>query len=346
MKKLSPTILTNGLICAAVLALLAFAAWRPNLTASTSIAQTPAKLNWYRGNTHTHTLNSDGDSTPEEVTRWYRENGYQFLVLTDHNYLTNVDGLNATQGAREKFLIIKGEEVTEQLNGKQIHINGLNVERVVDPQGGKSVLEIMQRNVDAIRAAQGIPHVNHPNYYWSITADDLKQLQNNKHFEIYNGHHRVNNLGGGGLPSLEEMWDVLLTSGKLQYGIAVDDAHHFKRPWDPNADKPGRGWVYVRAARLTPAAILEAFDNGNFYASTGVELSDYEASAKQIKITIKADDQNTRYRVQFIGRGGKVLKDESNNPAIYDVQGGEQYVRAKVTDSNGKFAWTQPVLVR
>ena len=91
---------------------------------------------------------------------------------------------------------------------------------------------------------------------------------------------------------------------------------------------------------------MEAFDKGNFYASTGVELSDYEASAKQIKITIKEDDKNTRYRVQFIGRGGKVLKDESGNSASYDVQGNEQYVRAKVTDSNGKFAWTQPVMVQ
>ncbi|HZS07725.1 MAG TPA: hypothetical protein VFD58_23010 [Blastocatellia bacterium] len=49
---------------------------------------------WYKGNTHTHTLNSDGDSTPDEVVRWYREHGYHFLVLTDHNYLTAVDGLN------------------------------------------------------------------------------------------------------------------------------------------------------------------------------------------------------------------------------------------------------------
>ena len=43
---------------------------------------------WYKGQTHTHTLESDGDSTPEEVTRWYHERGYHFLVLSDHNVLT------------------------------------------------------------------------------------------------------------------------------------------------------------------------------------------------------------------------------------------------------------------
>ena len=69
---------------------------------------------WYKGNTHTHTLNSDGDSTPDDVVRWYREHGYQFLVLTDHNFLTSVDGLNALHGASEKFLVVKGEEVTDR----------------------------------------------------------------------------------------------------------------------------------------------------------------------------------------------------------------------------------------
>src|SRR5262245_57597844 len=69
---------------------------------------------WYKGNTHTHTLNSDGDSTPDEVVRWYRSHGYQFLVLTDHNFLTSVDGLNALHAANDKFLVVKGEEVTDK----------------------------------------------------------------------------------------------------------------------------------------------------------------------------------------------------------------------------------------
>src|SRR5262245_27795400 len=109
---------------------------------ATGFRQQPAaQLRWYRGNTHTHTLNSDGDSTPDEVVRWYRENGYQFLVLTDHNFLTSVDGLNALHGADQKFLVVKGEEVTTQFENKPIHINGLSVDRLVQPLGGASVVE-------------------------------------------------------------------------------------------------------------------------------------------------------------------------------------------------------------
>jgi hypothetical protein len=342
MPKLSVPILTNSLLCVALIVVILVAAQRPVFT---GVSASQAKLKWYKGNTHTHTLNSDGDSTPDEVVRWYREHQYQFLVLTDHNYLTSVEGLNALHGADEKFLVIKGEEVTDEFEKKPIHINSLNPVSLVKPQGGTSVLNAMQRDVDAIRAARGVPHINHPNFHWAITADDLRQLNNNKLFEIYNGHPQVNNLGGGGVPGLEEMWDIVLSSGRLLYGIAVDDAHVFKRPWDKNASTPGHGWVYVRAESLSPNAIMTALEQGDFYASTGVELSDYETSPKQIKITIK-ETKYSKYRVQFIGRGGNILKDLTTNPAVYAVQGNEGYVRAKVLESNGQFAWTQPVQVR
>ena len=84
------------------------------------------ELQWFKGNTHAHTLESDGDSTPEEVTRWYKEHGYHFLVLTDHNVLTAVDGLNAKFAEPGRFLVIKGEEVTSAFEGKAIHVNGLD----------------------------------------------------------------------------------------------------------------------------------------------------------------------------------------------------------------------------
>src|SRR5207344_403165 len=111
-----------AVILVGALVLAGRAAPRPQ-TASTAAA--PAGR-WYKGNTHTHTLNSDGDSTPDDVVRWYREHGYQFLVLTDHNVLTSVDGLNAVHGADEKFLVIKGEEVTDRYEEKSLHINGLD----------------------------------------------------------------------------------------------------------------------------------------------------------------------------------------------------------------------------
>jgi hypothetical protein len=313
------------------------------LVSTTGIAQpsrTPT-LHWYKGNTHTHTLNSDGDSSPDDVARWYREHGYQFLVLSDHNFLTSVDGLNALLGADEQFLIIPGEEITDAVAGKPLHINGLAVDHVVRPAGGATIVEALQKDIDAIRAANGAPHLNHPNFGWAVTAADIARVRNDKLFEIFNGHPMVNNLGGGGMPGLEEMWDVILSSGKLLFGLATDDAHHFKRPGDPSAAGPGRGWVVVRAARLAPRDIIAALERGDFYASTGVELSDIQRSASQLTVSIKPDLWS-RYTTRFIGKDGRVLAETGANPAVYAINGDEGYVRAVVLESNGKKAWVQP----
>ncbi|MEQ1923708.1 MAG: hypothetical protein ABL952_14475, partial [Pyrinomonadaceae bacterium] len=59
------------------------------MSAAITIGQTPT-LRWYKGNTHTHTLNSDGESSPEDVVKWYRDAGYNFLFVTDHEFITPV----------------------------------------------------------------------------------------------------------------------------------------------------------------------------------------------------------------------------------------------------------------
>ena len=326
-------------VCTAVIAVLGLGFSRPH-----ALRPSGAGGNWYKGQLHTHTLNSDGDSTPDDVVRWYREHGFNFVTITDHNYLTSVEGLNALHGADGKFLVIKGEEVTDRFGDKPIHVNGLDPTAFIKPPGGSSVVAMVQNMIDAIRAARGVPSINHPNYGWAMSAGELAQLQRTRLFEVFNGHPLVNNLGGGGVPGLEETWDRILSSGKLLYGIAVDDAHYFKRPEDTSVPRPGFGWVFVRAPRLDARAIVEALEGGEFYSSTGVELASIEASATSLTIAVKGD-RLSKYRIQFIGRQGAVLSEATASPATYTFKGDEGYVRAKVIESNGKVAWVQPVAV-
>lgn len=319
----------------------------PSLVSRASANQRPAADagRWFKGNTHTHTLNSDGDSTPDDVVRWYRDHKYDFLVLTDHNYLTETSALQALHGADDKFLVIPGEEVSSSFEKKPLHINGLDPSRRVEAQmSGTSVADVLQKNVDAIRMANGVPHINHPNFGWAITANDLAALRNNKLFEVYNGHPMVNNLGGSGHPGLEQVWDTILSRGILLYGVATDDAHHFKRLTDPTSSRPGQAWVVVRAAKLEARALLEALERGDFYASTGVELSEYQATADAIAIKVKPVAW-AGYRIQFIGKGGALLEEVQGPDATYRIKGTEGYVRAKVLESNGHAAWTQPVML-
>ena len=329
--------------CGVAMLLVAMAAARHQAPQS-GIPASAASQRWFKGNTHTHTVNSDGDSTPDEVVRWYREHGYQFLVLTDHNYLTSVDGLNAVHGAADKFLVVAGEEVTNTAAAKPVHVNGLALESFVAPPKPTTIREALQQSVDGIRAAKGVPHINHPNFGWALTADDLAQLERTRLFEIFNGHPQVNNAGGGGQPGLEEMWDRVLSSGRLMFGLAVDDAHHFKRPGDPSASGPGRGWVHVRAPRLDARAIVDALERGDFYASTGVELASYDATGTTVALKVRATTWS-KYRVQFIGANGRLLAEQTDPAASYTFKGDEGYVRARIIESNGQMAWTQPVPV-
>lgn len=305
-----------------------------------------ASAEWYKGNTHTHTINSDGDSAPDVAARWYKEHRYNFVVITDHNYLTPVEGLNSVLAAPGKFLVMGGEEVSDQFRDSSgrsyaIHLNALNLTRMIPPAGGNSVVEVLQNNVDSINAVGAVGHINHPNFRWSITFEDMLAVNDYNLYEVYNGHPSVNNTGGGGVPGTEAMWDSLLTRHKLVYGVASDDAHVFKQ-FGSRYSNPGRGWVVVRSNRLSAEAIAQGLDRGDFYSSTGVELEDVVITDKRITIKIEQRESSDRFTTFFIGRGGKVLKATGENPAVYDITGGELYVRARIEDSNGWKAWTQP----
>ena len=53
-----------------------------------------------------------------------------------------------------------------------------------------------------------------------------------------------------------------------------------------------------------------------------------------------------RFTTRFIGAGGILLKETTDSPAVYDVASDVGYVRAKVVDSMGWVAWTQPLFVQ
>lgn len=307
---------------------------------------------WFKGNTHTHTTESDGDSPPEVVARWYRDHGYAFLVISDHNVWTDPSKLSHLVDST--FILIPGEEVSSGWEGRPVHVNGLNTPHVIEPLRDSTLVGTIQKNVDAVREVEGVPHINHPNFRWAIDAETLARIERDRLIEIHNGHPQVHNHGGGGTPGMEEVWDYLLTGGKRIYGIAVDDAHHFQGEFAADRANPGRGWVAVNADRLEAREVLGAMEEGRFYASTGVELEDVEIAADRITVRIR-QALDFRYTTTFIADGGRELAVVHGTEPSYalTVQGGHgevaaglSYVRAKVVDSGGRVAWVQPVFIR
>jgi len=272
------------------------------------------------------------------------------------------------------FLIIQSEEITDGFDGKPIHLNATNVQELIEPQGGNSVTEVMQNNIDQVneqRKQTGepmFPHINHPNFGWAITVDDMLPLTGERFFEVYNGHPLVNNYGddtsrNADRLGTEAMWDILITNylneaKPLIYGLAVDDAHNYHN-YDGEHSNPGRGWVMVQANELTPEAIVAAMEAGDFYSSTGVTLESVTYDDQTLTIEVKPEN-NVNYRIQFWGTKqgasrenmGTLLSEERGTEAAYQLKDDDLYVRAKIIsdkpqnnpfqEGDTEVAWTQP----
>jgi hypothetical protein len=298
-------------------------------------------MGWFKGVTHTHVRPGETDSTIPAVAGWYKDNGYRFLVVTDHDTVTFPAEL--IRLADSSFLPIPGEEITGIGGGIDVEISGLNIRRPVARVMAESVPAALERCVAGVRSQGGVAVANHPNYQWRLGPMNLARAAHCNLFELFVGFPGVHNEGDSAHPGLEQAWDSLLTAGKRLYAIASDDAHVYGR-FAPDLPNPGRGWVAVLARRLDANEIISNLDRGLFYSSTGVEIERLRVSPRRIEIAVRTGE-NSRLQTEFIGRAGRLLRRTEDNPAVYDLAGTETYVRARITDDRGARAWAQPVFV-
>lgn len=376
-----------------------------------------SNLQWRRGNMHTHSLWSDGDNYPELIAQWYQEQGYQFLVFTDHNTLLdkerwidiekNKGGTKALEklqaaglpkdwietrkeGERTQirlkmfdeifgllaepgeFLLVHGEEITDRFGRLPVHMCATNTNELLPPLGGDSVVEVLQRNISAAvsrRERTGektIVHLNHPNFGYGVTAEQLMQIVGENFFEVYNGHPSVHNSGDATHASTDRMWDIINTwrlsrlDLPVMYGLATDDGHSYHGEPSLKDSQPGRGWVMVLTDTLEPDALVTALEAGRFYSSSGVTLESVRADDQALAVTVAAEP-NVTYTIDFIGTRhgfddatkpatndaektdlltrvyseevGQILKSVKGASATYEYTGDEIYVRALVTSS-------------
>jgi hypothetical protein len=371
---------------------------------------------WWRGNLHTHTLWSDGDEFPEMIVEWYRNNGYHFLALSDHNVLSAgerwmpVKSINRRAGVdafgkykkrfgggwvetrndgdevrlktfdeyrtlveeRNKFLMIQAEEITgESGDGHALHMNVTNTGELLRYQMGATIRDTMTRNLAMVEESAArtgremLLHVNHPNYKWGVTAEDLAAVVGERFFEVWNGVDNDNDPGDAGRPGTDAMWDIANTLRITKYmaaplyGLATDDSHDYHG--NKTRATAGRAWVMVKARHLSPASIVRAIRAGDFYASSGVTLDEvsFEKGTATLRVRIAPAGTET-FVTRFVGtrkgngaKTGEVFSEQKGLAATYKLRGDELYVRAVVQSSGTpavpsdefayKRAWTQPV---
>lgn len=267
----------------------------------------------------------------------------------------------------DNFLIMQSEEISDGFQGKPIHMNVTNVQKLIPPQRGESVADVMQRNVDAVlkqREETGVPmfpHINHPNFHYAITIEDMIALEGERFFEVYNGHPQVHNYGDSLRPGTEYMWDKIniayhKKNQPLMYGLGTDDSHNYHL-FGTQYSNAGRGWVMVLADSLTPNALIRAMEAGDFYATTGVILEDVNVEFNALNIRVK-EEPGVDYEIQFIGAtaqdmNSRILNTTKGTKASIELLPEYIFVRAKITsdkikenpfqDGDYETAWTQPL---
>ena len=269
----------------------------------------------------------------------------------------------------ENFLIIRGEEVTDSFEGKPLHMNATNIYESIVPKHGESVADVLQNNINSIleqRKATGqlvMPHINHPNFGWAISVEDMIALKGERFFEIFNGHNAVRNYGDSAHISTEKMWDMIniayVKRGQpLMYGIATDDSHYYHQ-FGPQFSNSGRGWVMVDADKLEGNSIVAAMENGDFYASTGVTLNSIAMDGKTLEIEVDSEE-GISYTSQLIAvlegeDESQILAVQSGNLINFKIPENVVFIRVKIESSKLKdnpfqegdyeSAWTQPILM-
>lgn len=285
--------------------------------------------------------------------------------------LKPLDEFRSLVEERGRFIMVQGEEISDSVGGKPVHMNATNLKLVAPPLGGKTVAAAIEANLKAVQdqadrtGREILVHLNHPNFGFAVTAEDMAAAVSERFFEVYNGHPVVKHLGDADHPRVEALWDIAnaIRLGQLQtaplFGVATDDSHSYHGEAGSHV---GRGWIMVRSRYLTPEHLIRAIKSGEFYASSGVTLRSvqFDAVSKKLSLEIEAEE-GVEYTTEFIGTpvdfdpaseprldkdGKPIVATRKYSPAIgqvfttvagprpeFQLTGRELYVRAVVTSS-------------
>ena len=287
-----------------------------------------------KGNLHCHTTRSDGQPEPATSIRHYAAAGYDFLSLTDHNRY-NYENFAPETG----LLILPGMEVDSWIDTVGVHCvhvvsvgpekekgNGFDHEQRFSYPHIREAAQA-QVMIDDILAAHNLPIFCHPE--WSgNTCQEMMDLSGFNLMEIWNSGCAIEN----NMDTHAAYWDELLFSGRKIYGVASDDSHSVQHNC--------HGWIRVNADK-NPSSIIEALKKGAFYASCGPEIYDFyvEDGVATVICSPAATVGFKNFRVPYHQERGldiTAAQAKINHPLTH-------YIRAEVTDAQGRRAWTNPI---
>jgi hypothetical protein len=287
---------------------------------------------WYKGQLHSHTTVSDGALDPPEVVRRYREAGYHFLTLTDHRTVTCLDDV----APESEFLLLLGTEMDGDRGevAESIHVVAFGLAATAPVPKQPSVPEA----IAWAKEHGGEALIAHP--YWSgLVLSDLLRWEGHLGVEVFNTgcHYEI----AKGYSTIH--WDDLLARGRRAWGFAVDDSHHWLSPNHPL--DTARAWVMVKAAELTREQVMASVRQGLFYSSWGPEIQEIAIEGAEVAVRTSAVRRISFVAQRWAGASFSAPAEEVLTEAHYQLQGHDQYVRIECCDTEGRWAWSNPIFL-
>ena len=318
--------------------------------------------NSYKANMHCHTNLSDGKLSPEEVKEAYKAKGYSVVAYTDH------DALIPHPELRDKdFLPLNGFEAEFlEDNGmfygmrKACHmcIIALDENNITMPFYNHTVH--FDKNTDKVKIDESLPQFiynyspecvneairiarergffvtyNHP--VWSMERyNEYSKYIGMNALEVYNGSC----IADGYDEKNSHVYDEMMLMGKNVGAIGGDDNHNV-RPFDNPKSGSFAAFTVIKADKLEYKDIADALLNGDYYASTGPEISEIYYEDGNIVVKCPSAEKitmSTGYRA-----AGAVYREKGKRltEARFPVKNRNNFVRFCVYDKYGNCAFSR-----
>ena len=317
----------------------------------------PQAGKFYKANLHCHTNISDGNMSPEEIKRIYKEQGYSAVCYTDHEVL-----IGHTDLCDSEFIALHGYEAAikqDEARHTGYHMPVYHFNMIAEKQDNLIMPRCYRNNpsmagnaktwfeeykpfdendtidkteysiewlngyLTAVKEKGFLITYNHPQ--WSI--------QTEKDYIGLKGLHAIEAINGGCIyqgDCSSYPFEQMLRNGMDVTVAAGDDTHSIGECF--------RAWTMIKAEELSYDALIAAYKNGNSYVSCGPEI--YALYIEDGKIHIEATEGSTVI-LRGSGRYARVRKCEGEAVFDYSPKDLGEYLRFEVKDCSGKVAFTR-----
>lgn len=220
------------------------------------------KLNWFRGDLHSHSFHGDGSWSVKGILDSATSNQLDFVALTEHNTFAHHLEIDAYAKNYPNLLILRGEEVTTY--GGHINIWGLPSGKWVDFRVLPNLESSARQIANEAHQLGAIASINHPtmkcggcNWTYDSNWETLDSV------EIWNATWDKDD------EEALRIWDGFLQKGRYITAVGSTDSH--QPPYEPSTYPTnltiGNPTVFVSAKKLDQNNLFKGIKNGRVFVT-------------------------------------------------------------------------------